>query len=253
MGECRILTNVSDEARGPIAIRVTRPYATEDEFLEHELDCIGRSGVVLVGAQQRSEGVMLRFELVLKGGALVLRGEGRVVGYKPKALGEAAGLALRFTRLDSRSKAFIDKATSLRLERGRPSSEISTGERPSVVPPPISIPQMSQTPQMPPPVPPRKASSMPPPLPPPLSRKPPPLPAAAENVDIETTYVDSKGPEKAESVAASARSHAPARENGRAMIAAPARRDELLERLRKRALTLDPDRVNALIPQRTKP
>lgn len=236
---------MSEEARGPIAIRVTRPYATEDEFLENELDCIGRSGVVLVGAQQRPEGVMLRFELVLKGGGLILRGEGRVVGFKPKALGEASGLALRFTRLDSRSKAFIDKATAVRLERGRTSSEISTGERPSVVPPPLSMPQLAP---QPPPLPPRKASSLPPPLP-----KRPPLPPAAEQVDPETTYVDSAASAKANrETNAPPRSTSPSRESGRAMIAAPARRDELLDRLRKRALTLDPARVSALIPTRPK-
>jgi hypothetical protein len=101
----------------PVAIRITRPYATEDEFLAAELDTISRTGVTLVGAQQRPEGVVLRFELALGSGAPLLRGEGRVVGYKANAVGNEPGLALRFTRLDSKSKALVDRVSAMRETR----------------------------------------------------------------------------------------------------------------------------------------
>lgn len=101
----------------PAAIRITRPYQTEDEFLAHELDTISRTGVTLVGAQQRPEGIVLRFELALASGAPLLRGEGRVVGYKATALGNEPGLSLRFTRLDSKSKALVDRVGSMREVR----------------------------------------------------------------------------------------------------------------------------------------
>ena len=108
------------DVRPPVAIRITRPYATEDEYLEHELETLTRASITLVGAQPRAEGVVLRFELALASGAVLLRGEGRVTGFKPNAFQGVGGLALRFTRVDTRLKALIDKAASLR-EKRRPS------------------------------------------------------------------------------------------------------------------------------------
>ncbi len=95
----------------PVAIRIVRPYASEAEFLEGEGETITRSGVMLVGATHRPQGVILRFEVTLTGGQTLLRGEGRVTGFKERAFGDQAGLVLRFTRLDPKSKAFIDRAT----------------------------------------------------------------------------------------------------------------------------------------------
>lgn len=96
--------HVADELKPPVAIRITRPYASEAEFLEREFDTLTHTSVVLLGAQARPQGVILRFEIVLKTGESILRGEGRVVGYKEKAHAGEAGLSLRFTRLDARSK-----------------------------------------------------------------------------------------------------------------------------------------------------
>ena len=101
----------------PVAIRITRPYQSEDELLARELETISRTGVVLVGAQPRPEGVILRFELALASGAALLRGEGRVIGYKAAAVGHEPGLAVRFTRLDSKSKSLVDRVTALREAR----------------------------------------------------------------------------------------------------------------------------------------
>lgn len=123
-------------AKPPVAIRITRPYQSEDELLANELDTISRTGVVLVGAQQRPEGVILRFELALASGTPVLRGEGRVVGYKAGVVGGEPGLAVRFTRLDSKSKSLVDRVTAMREMR-----------RSSLPPPPIAAP-----PAPPPPV-----------------------------------------------------------------------------------------------------
>jgi hypothetical protein len=139
---------VPEDPRPPVAVRISRPQASEDEFLEQELDTLNRTSVTLLGAQPRPQGVVLRFELVLSSGAVILRGEGRVVGFKPNALHGLGGLTLRFTRLDSKSKALIDKATALR-ERRRPSSlpapppeaspspPVATDAPASVRPPPV--------------------------------------------------------------------------------------------------------------------
>lgn len=116
------------DSRPPVAIRITRPYSSEDEYVEHELETLTRTGITLVGAQPRPDGVVLRFELVLPSGQVLLRGEGRVVGYKPNAFDGVGGLSLRFTRLDMRSKALVDRAAALRDQR-RPAQ--SGSERPA--------------------------------------------------------------------------------------------------------------------------
>ncbi|MDP8998927.1 MAG: hypothetical protein M3O46_02325 [Myxococcota bacterium] len=118
---------------------MARPHATEEEFLENELETLTRTSITLLGAQPRPQGLMLRFELALSTGLVLMRGEGRVVGYRPDAFYGMGGLTLRFTRLDSRSKAFADKAAGMR-ERRRPfASTASTGDTPSLAAPPIRV------------------------------------------------------------------------------------------------------------------
>jgi hypothetical protein len=206
---------VSDTLRPPAAIRITRPYSTEEEFLEHELDMLTHTTVTLVGAQPRPQGVVLRFELVLSSGQVVVRGEGRVLASKPAVFRGLGGLTLRFTRLDSRSKAFIDKAAALRDQRrpslappgpsspSLPEQPVSSSRPPEAAPPPSSEPALTSTPP-PAAVRPARASSSPPP--------PSPLPA---------------------------RTASP-----------PAERDALLERLRARAKTLDATDVQRILEQR---
>jgi hypothetical protein len=101
--------------------------------------------VTLIGAQPRAEGVVLRFELALSTGQVLVRGEGRVVGFKPGTEPGTGGLSLRVTRLDVRSKALVDKAAALREQR-----------RPSLRPP---LPPLGSRP----PPPPVRTSTPPPP------------------------------------------------------------------------------------------
>jgi hypothetical protein len=147
---------VTADARPPPAIRITRPYATEEEFLDRELETLSRTGVTLIGAQPRAEGVVLRFELALSTGQVLIRGEGRVIGHKAGTQPGAGGLSVRFTRLDVRSKALIDKAAALRDQR-RPSL------RPVFAPPSSSRPPTPPRGSTPPP--PRARPSAPPPPP----------------------------------------------------------------------------------------
>jgi hypothetical protein len=105
----------------PVAIRITRPYASEDEYLDEELDTLTRTSITLLGVQPRPQGVVLRFELVLSSGQVLARGEGRVIGFKHNAHEGLGGVTLRFTRLDSRTKTLVDKAAALREQR-RPSA-----------------------------------------------------------------------------------------------------------------------------------
>ncbi|HSQ62070.1 MAG TPA: hypothetical protein VLM85_02605, partial [Polyangiaceae bacterium] len=126
------------DVKPPVAIRITRPYQTEDEFLRHERDTISRTGVTLVGAQRRPDGAVLRFEVALASGVPLLRGEGRVVGYREPAHGHEGGLSLRFTRLDSKSKALVDRIAAM-PKRSMP-PPLPPAARRSVAPPPMPAP-----------------------------------------------------------------------------------------------------------------
>jgi hypothetical protein len=101
-------------AEKPVAVRIVRPYDTEDDFLDGEIDTLTRTTVMLVGAQKRPDGVVLRFEIALRNGMVLIRGEGRVVAYKENAHQGEPGLLLRFTRLDSKSKGLVDRAATRR-------------------------------------------------------------------------------------------------------------------------------------------
>lgn len=220
-----------DDPRPPVAIRITRPYATEDEFLEQELETLTRTSVTLLGAQPRSQGVVLRFELVLSSGVVVLRGEGRVVGFKANAHHGLGGLTLRFTRLDSKSKALVDKVATLR-ERRRPSAlpgitasaavRSSTAVPPSSPePPPVVVPK-------PPPLPSRGSA--------PPAREP--SPAQPPSVDLESTHAE----------APRAKKSVPPPSPGQG--SAPPDREALLDRLRARAKTLDAVAVQRILESR---
>jgi hypothetical protein len=141
-------------------VRIVRPYETEEAFLEAELETVGKTSVILIGAHSRPTGVILRFEVTLATGATVLRGEGRVLAHKENAFRGQPGLALRFTRLDPKSKALVDRAAAIREAR------LSGDSRPPSVPPP-------------PPPPPPPPSSPPPPPPPSMKPTAPPQPATA--------------------------------------------------------------------------
>lgn len=211
-----------------MAIRITRPYATEDAFLEQELETLSRTSVTLLGAQPRPQGVVLRFELVLSSGSVLMRGEGRVVGFRPNAHQGLGGLTLRFTRLDSRSKALVDCAAAVR-ERRRPASMMPPPSA-SVTPPepPISEPAESRpvvsgvrTSERPLPAPPLDAT---PALPPPVMRSErPPAPQLGASRAVP---------------------------GGEVLAPPPPGREEVLARLRSRGQGLEPGAIERILQQR---
>jgi hypothetical protein len=208
---------VADDPRPPVAIRLTRPYANEEEYLEQELDLLSRTGITLVGAQPRPQGVVLRFELVLAGGQVLLRGEGRVVGFKPNAHQGVGGLSLRFTRIDARSKALLDKAAALREQR-RPSTRPARSE----APPKLGAPPNSERDRVAAPLSSSVAVE---------SQLTPPPPPVEE---VRTPPMNVTSP----------------REGITLGLTSPRERDALLDRLRARAKGLDPSAVRSILERR---
>lgn len=190
---------MAENPRQPVAVRIVRPYDTEEAFLESELETVGKTSVILIGAHARPQGVILRFEVTLQSGAIVLRGEGRVLQHKESAFRGQAGLALRFTRLDPKSKALVDRAAAIREARlsgsmppqpaptppeSNPSAasganEIATESSSN----PISIPDPEPTPPPRTPArpsePEKRSESRPPTKPPPAASEAPPNPLVA--------------------------------------------------------------------------
>jgi hypothetical protein len=205
----------------PAAIRITRPYASEEDYLDRELETLTRASITLLGAQARPQGVVLRFELALSSGQVLIRGEGRVVAFKANAFEGLGGLTLRFTRLDTRSKALIDRAAALR-EKRRPSTRPhfpdavdSPVEKPGLESPLAAIPSTTLS------DPTALAPLFPPPVAPP---KPPSEPAQDSEPAAKPPAQDSPA-------------NAP-------------ERDSLLDRLRARARALHPDDIARILAER---
>ncbi|WP_394838274.1 hypothetical protein LVJ94_15320 [Pendulispora rubella] len=225
------------EVRQPVAIRVTRPYSNEDEFLDHELDTLTRTSVTLIGAQSRPQGVILRFEVTLANGTPLMRGEGRVIAYKPATDPEAgvplkhlSGLTLRFTRLDKKTKALVDRAALIREDRARAALRDSMSES-ELPPPPQDHPGMVES------------VSAAPPDPTPVP--PPSLEVVAEAAAVEEPEQDVPVPS-----APAAMPSAPMPPMSPAPPM-PRDRDSLLLRLRERARALAPETVAAILHSHT--
>lgn len=159
----------------PVALRIVRPYPDEDALLAAESNAFTRTGVVLLGSPSKPSGVVLRFEMCLKDGTPVMRGEGRVVGYRPADEGGESALMLRFTKLDVKSKDLLDRAVALREERRSlvpvpPPAPVQV----SSVPPPPRVPDLTA------PAPPPEPSQ---PAPSPVASAPPPTDREPERTD----------------------------------------------------------------------
>jgi molecular chaperone DnaK len=217
---------VPDDPKAPVAIRITRPFGSEDEFLQHELDSLTRTTVTLIGAQSRPQGVILRFEVTLASGDPLLRGEGRVVGFRPAAQGNDSGLTLRFTRLDARSKNLVDRAAAVR-EKARIS---------------LHPPRHAHEPVATPPPPPARIAPLHPA--PPSAPITSPEPLSLQPVEESSPTLMTAAPERTTPSRRSPGGPLPAQ--------SPARRNELLDRLRQRAKSLSPSMVQSLLASRAK-
>jgi len=220
---------MAEQVRQPVAIRVMRPYASEEAFLEKEIDTISRTSIVLVGAQSRPQGVVLRFEVVLENGTSLLRGEGRVVAHKPNAFGDSPGLTLRFTRLDTRSKALIDKAAALRDAKQRAALGSAAPAAPST-PPPAVKPAQNKIP----------ADLTPPPMPVAIASK---APSVVPTAPIAPPAVAPPAP-TSEPILVASTGEIPASAVGKAL--AIANREQMLDRLRERRKGLSDARMTEI-------
>ncbi len=254
---------VAEDTRPPVAIRSLRPYATEEAFLAEERDTLTRTAITLIGAPSRPRGVVIRFELTLGDGTVLVRGEGRVLGFQPADEHGPQSLTLRFTRLDAKSKALIDRAAELReAAAGRPSEALTVGS--DTEPPVASAPSGEEMRTVPPGAP----SVLPGAIDSRATQRPDPVGLApADLVRVPSTEPP---PASEEHIALSISSgNLPlmeVEEIGATLVPAPlvqadspsgdepaaesVRRDSLLDRLRTRAKTLSPTQVATILTPR---
>ena len=106
---------VTDQAPLPVAFRLKRPYNTEEEFLLGDGHAVWRSGMILVGANPRPIGLIVRFEVALQDGTALFRGEGKVIAHRPEPDGDTPpGLEVQFIRLDARGKTLLERLLARR-------------------------------------------------------------------------------------------------------------------------------------------
>jgi hypothetical protein len=107
----------------PGSLRIERPYASKDAYLEGDAWTVDRTDMLLVGAEDLAQGTSVKFEIVLANGDAVVRGEGRVVETVGANGGRPGGLRVRFRQLDSDSKAMLRRALEVQ-KRGAASARV---------------------------------------------------------------------------------------------------------------------------------
>ena len=163
----------------PVGMRIPRPYETEEDFIRGDGLAIGRLGMILIGAPKRPPGITIRFEVLLRNDQPVFRGEGRVVAHRVHGNGRE-GLEIRFTRLDSRSKALVEQV--LKLRRSGALTPLSATN-----PPPAVTPEAAEQPPVPQPAAEAEAptaSPIEPPTEPPTAPTEPPTPTALPTEEV---------------------------------------------------------------------
>ena len=99
-------------------VRIARPYGSDNEFVEGDFAWLGRTTIILPNGPARTVGELVRFEIVLTNGAPVLRGEGHVVAHYIPGGPRPAGLEVRYTRVDAKSKLILDRVRERRTQNG---------------------------------------------------------------------------------------------------------------------------------------
>lgn len=97
-----------------VPLRIRLPFATEDEFVDRYGVHVGRGGIFLSTRGTKPAGTLLSFELVLADGTRLMRGEGVVHEVLADDQPGRAGMTVRFTRIDARTRALIDRIVATR-------------------------------------------------------------------------------------------------------------------------------------------
>ena len=93
----------------PVRLRILLPYSSEEEFVERYGLNVARKGMFVATRSPKPAGTALAFELVLKGGGALMRGEGVVEKSQGSGGPSRTGMIVRFTQLDEASAALLER------------------------------------------------------------------------------------------------------------------------------------------------
>ncbi len=128
-----------------VPLRIRLPFANEDEFVEKYGANVGRGGIFIATKGAKPAGTPLTFELVLTDGARLMRGEGLVHDVALEETTGRAGMTVRFTRIDARTRALIDRIVSTR--EGTARAEAPPPPSAPAEPPPAPAPAPAPAPR----------------------------------------------------------------------------------------------------------
>jgi hypothetical protein len=190
-----------------------RPYASELEYLAAEAWSIDTRSMLLIDAEPLPRETAVLFDVALSGGQKPIRAEGRVMGSVEPKGDRPGGLRVRFKRFGAATKAFIERAVKAQGEAQQPSR-----------PEPGSAPEVASAPE---------AASAP------LAAPEPVRPSAAEPERQSMPEVRASMTELEQIAVTTPSTREPSglRQRVPGPVAAPANREELLERLRRRRRT----------------
>ena len=105
-----------------VSLNVRYKSATVDEFIDNHAMDVSKGGIFIKTSTPFPQGTLLKFEIRLAGDQSVIAGVGRVVWKRePGQAGtgdRAAGMGVKFIKLDDASRAVIDKLAASREDAG---------------------------------------------------------------------------------------------------------------------------------------
>jgi hypothetical protein len=102
---------------GPFTLRIARPYASREDYLQGDYWTVERSEMLLLDVEGVAQGAQVTFEIVLENKEIVVRGEGRALELVPPRDGKPGGVRVRFKQLDAGSKATLRRALEIQKKK----------------------------------------------------------------------------------------------------------------------------------------
>jgi uncharacterized protein (TIGR02266 family) len=106
-----------------IAVRLKVKVAQKDvgSFVESQIANISEGGIFIQTRTPKPPGTLVRFEILLKGGQTILRGDGQVTWIRPEKTSEGTrqipGMGVKFLALDKASKTLVDRIIAAKLRQ----------------------------------------------------------------------------------------------------------------------------------------
>lgn len=110
------MSDTRKDKRTPLSLKVRFKSATLDEFVEQYSNDISRGGLFIKSKKPMKVGTLLKFEFQLKDESPLIHGVGRVVWRREPDQGGAAGMGIKFIKMDPESRAFVQKIVEERAD-----------------------------------------------------------------------------------------------------------------------------------------